>query len=252
MKKLAALIYGVACYALAMASFVYLGASLAGVGVPNAIDAAPTAPFATALLVNVLLIAIFAVQHTVMARPAFKAWWTKLVPRPVERSTYVLLSAVALGLLLYFWQPLGGPIWTVTDPAARAVITGVYGLGWVMVVSVTFLIDHFDLFGLRQVVLYARGREYSYLPFGTPGPYRWVRHPLYVGWLIVFWTTPTMTVSHLVLAALITTYILVAIRFEERNLVTYHGERYAEYRRQVPMLVPALRRRVAGRKAPAA
>ena len=246
MKKLAALIYGVACYALGMASFVYLGASLANVGVPNAIDAAPTAPFATALLVNVLLVGLFAVQHTVMARPAFKARWTKLVPRPVERSTYVLLSAVAIGVLLYFWQPLGGPIWTVTDPTLRAVIFGIYGLGWVAVVSVTFLIDHFDLFGVRQVVLYARGREYTHLPFGTPGPYNRVRHPLYVGWLIVFWTTPTMTVSHLLLAGLITTYILVAVRYEERDLLSFHGERYAEYRKRVPMLVPALRRPLAG------
>jgi protein-S-isoprenylcysteine O-methyltransferase Ste14 len=238
MKKITALVYGFVCYALGMASFVYLGASLVGVGVPNAIDAPRTSPLGLALAGNVLLIGLFALQHSAMARPGFKQRWTRWVPPALERSTYVLFSAAALGLLLRLWQPLGGPIWHVVDPVGRALLFGLYGAGWVGVVAVTFAIHHFDLFGLRQVVVYAQGREYTPLPFGTPGPYRWVRHPLYVGWLVVFWATPVMTLSHLVLASLVTAYILFAIQFEERDLVAHFGDRYADYRREVPMLVP--------------
>jgi protein-S-isoprenylcysteine O-methyltransferase Ste14 len=241
MRKLATLLYGFTAYALGMASFVYLGASLANLGVSNAIDAPRSSPLATAVAVDLLLVALFALQHSVMARPGFKATWTRIVPVPIERSTYVLASALALGLLLALWRPLGEVLWDVQDPAARGLLHGLYGFGWLAVVATTFVINHFDLFGLRQVYLRARGREYTHLPFQTPGPYSLVRHPLYVGWLLVFWATPSMTLSHLLLAGSMTAYILVAIRYEERDLVDFHGEAYARYRDRVPMLVPGLR-----------
>jgi protein-S-isoprenylcysteine O-methyltransferase Ste14 len=177
-----------------------------------------------------------------MARPAFKTWWTRVVPVEAERSTYVLCSSLALALLFTAWQPLGGTVWDVADPAGRAALWSVYALGWVTVLLCTFLINHFDLFGLRQVWLHLRGRPYTPLRFGMPGPYRLVRHPLYVGWLIAFWVTPTMTITHLLFAVVTTLYILAAIRLEERDLVDLHGPAYAEYRARTPMLVPRLGR----------
>jgi protein-S-isoprenylcysteine O-methyltransferase Ste14 len=223
-----------------MGSFIYLGASLAGAGVPNAIDASRAGALGGALLIDLLLIGVFALQHTAMARPAFKRAWTRVVPPTIERSTYVLLSALAMGLLLYGWRPLGGTIWSLEDPTARILILALYGLGWFVVVGSTFALDHFDLFGLRQVYLASRDRPYTTLSFSTPGPYRWVRHPIYVGWLLVFWVTPTMTWSHAVLAGLMTAYILVAIRFEERDLVDHFGTSYEAYRKRVPALLPGL------------
>jgi len=180
------------------------------------------------------------VQHSVMARPGFKRAWTRIVLEPIERSTYVLFSNVAMILLFWLWQPLGGEVWTVENPAARALIYGVYALGWLIVLVSTFLIDHFDLFGLRQVWLHLRGREYTHPRFQMHTAYRFVRHPIYVGWITLFWATPTMTGAHLLFALMTTAYILVAIPLEERDLVAAHGELYEEYRRRVPMLVPAL------------
>jgi protein-S-isoprenylcysteine O-methyltransferase Ste14 len=176
-----------------------------------------------------------------MARPAFKRWWTGFVPKPVERSTYVLFSSLALLLLFSAWQPMGGTLWDVRHPLGRGVIYGLFAAGWLLVLVATFLINHFDLFGMRQVWLYATHRLYTPLEFKTPGLYRYVRHPLYVGWLLTFWATPTMTAAHLVFAVATTAYILIAIRFEERDLVAIHGAAYAAYRRQVPMLVPGIR-----------
>ena len=194
-------------------------------------------PFGTALLINLGLLSLFAIQHSVMARPWFKRVWTRVVPQAAERSTYVLASSLALILLFWQWSPLGGVVWDVQNPTGRALLYAGFAFGWLLVLVTTFLINHFDLFGLRQVWLYLRGRAYRPLHFVTPGPYRLVRHPLYVGWLFAFWATPTMTVTHLLFAVMTTAYILVAIQLEERDLVDAHPE-YAEYKRRVPMIVP--------------
>lgn len=235
--RIAVFAYGVVSYAISLGVFVYTAGFLGNFLVPKPLDAPVAGPFWPALLVNLGLLALFCLQHSVMARPAFKRWWTRIVPEPAERSTYVLFSCLALGVLFALWQPMGGTIWRVENPAAKIAIYGAYAFGWVVLLTSTYLINHFDLFGLRQVWLHLRGREYQGLKFATPSLYRWVRHPLYVGWLFTFWATPTMTVAHLVFALITTIYILVAIRFEERDLETFHPE-YAEYRREVPMLVP--------------
>lgn len=238
MKRIAAFIYGLFCYAIFFITFLYAIGFVGNLFVPKSIDSPPVGPLAQALLINALLLGLFAVQHSVMARPGFKHWWTQLVPMPVERSTYVLFSSLVLIALFAFWQPVGGVIWHVQDPLGQAMLYGLCALGWVVVLIATFLINHFDLFGLRQVWFYLRGKEYRHLDFVTPGPYRLVRHPIYVGFIIAFWATPTMTAAHLFFALLTTAYILIGIRLEERDLVTYYGARYREYSKQVPMLVP--------------
>ena len=235
-------IYGVVCYVIFFGTFLYAIGFIGGFATPTTLDGPATLPPLTALAINAGLLALFAVQHSVMARPWFKARWTKVVPVPIERSTYVLLSSLALLLLFAYWQPMGGVVWSVSDPVARIVLYGLFAFGWLLVLVATFLINHFDLFGLRQVWLYLTGRPYTNPSFGTPLLYRMVRHPLYVGWFFAFWMTPTMTLAHLVFAVATTLYILVAIQFEERDLVTYHGEAYEEYRRRVPMLIPFSRR----------
>jgi protein-S-isoprenylcysteine O-methyltransferase Ste14 len=246
MKRIAAFTYGVICYVIFFGTFLYAIGFVGDLFVPKSIDSAPQGPLGQALLINALLLGLFAVQHSVMARPAFKRWWTRFVPKPVERSTYVLFSSLALIALFAYWQPIGGVIWDVQDPVGQAVLYGLFAFGWGLVLLATFLINHFDLFGLRQVWLYLRGKEYRPLNFGTPALYKIVRHPLYVGWFFAFWATPTMTVAHLFFALLTTAYILIAIRFEERDLVAEHGTRYVEYRKQVPMLVPRLSGRSSG------
>lgn len=238
MKRILVFAYGVISYVIFLGTFLYLAGFLGNLFVPRSIDAAPVGPLWAALLVNTLLLGAFALQHSVMARPKFKEWWTRFVPTPAERSTYVMFSNLALILLFWQWRPMGGVIWDVQDPIGRGIFHGLFAVGWLIVLVATFLINHFDLFGLRQVWLYLCGKPYTPLGFKTPGPYKVVRHPLYVGWLIVFWATPTMTIAHLVFALGMTIYILVAIRFEERDLVEYHGEAYADYRRTVPMLIP--------------
>ena len=246
MNKIAAFAYGIISYVIFFATFLYAIGFVGNLFVPKSIDSAPDVPLGQALLINALLLGLFAVQHSVMARPAFKRWWTRFVPQPVERSTYVLFSSLALIVLFVYWQPMGGVIWQVQDPTARVVLYGLCALGWGLVLVATFLINHFDLFGLRQVWLYLRGREYRPLSFVTPGPYRLVRHPIYVGFIVAFWAAPTMTAAHLFFALLTTAYILIAVRFEEHDLVTEHGERYHAYRRQVSMLVPGLGDRSSG------
>ncbi len=196
--------------------------------------------FLYALGIDMLLLGIFAVQHSVMARPWFKRAWTRVVPEPAERSTYVLLSSLALIALFAFWQPLGGTVWNIENPTARLLMYLLFGLGFAIVLISTFLINHFDLFGLRQVWLYLIGRPYTQLSFGTPLFYKYVRHPLYVGWLMAFWFTPTMTGAHLLFAIMTTAYMLAAIRWEERDLVELHGEKYTRYREKVPMLIPTV------------
>ena len=240
-KRTSVFVYGVVSYAIFFGSFLYALGFVGNVGVPKSIDSMPETPLWLALLVNSLLLGAFAVQHSVMARPGFKRWITRFIPKAAERSTYTLASSLLLIALFTFWEPIGGVVWNVEDPIGRAVLYGLFGFGWGLVLVATFLINHFDLFGLRQVWLYLVGKEYTQLKFGTPGPYKWVRHPLYVGWFFAFWATPTMTVAHLVFALLTTGYILIAIQLEERDLLNVHPE-YAGYRKRVPMLIPRFKR----------
>lgn len=240
--------YGVVSYAVFFATFLFAFGWVGGVLTPTSLDAPRAAEGAMAwglaLAVNLGLLLVFAVQHSVMARPWFKAWLTRFVAEPAERSTYVLLSSVALLLMFWLWQPLGGEVWRVEQPVLKWALVGLMASGWLLVLVATFLINHFDLFGLRQVWLHLRGKAYTHLPFKTPSLYRHVRHPLYVGWFIAFWATPTMTGTHLVFAVVTAVYILMAIRWEERDLTEFHGETYRKYQREVPMLVPGRRRGV--------
>lgn len=240
--RIAAFTYGVVCYAIFFVTFLYAIGFVSNIVVSKSIDSAPIIPLMQALWVNVGLLGLFGLQHSAMARQRFKAWWTRVVPEPIERSTYVLFSSLCLTTLFYFWQPLGGIIWTVQNPLLKNVLYTGFGFGWLLVLVTTFLINHFDLFGLRQVYLYLRGKPYAPLHFVTPGPYKYVRHPLYVGWFFAFWSTPTMTVAHLVFAVITTVYILAAIQLEERDLITVHGQAYVDYCRRVPMLIPFSRR----------
>lgn len=246
-KRIAFFTYGSVSYIIFFATFLYAIAFIGNIAVEQTIDGTPEVPFGQALLINVALLGLFAVQHSVMARPAFKRWWTTFVPEPIERSTYVLFSSAALLVLFHNWQPMGGIVWDVQAEGGRIALYGLFGLGWSIVLVATFLINHFDLFGLRQVWLYLIGRPYTKLVFMTPGFYRFVRHPLYLGFLIGFWATPTMTVAHLVFALTTTAYILIAIQLEEGDLVRALGNTYAEYRRQVPMLIPRVGRTAAGK-----
>ncbi len=238
MGRTITLIYGVGSYAVFFLTFLYAIGFLGNILVPKSLDSGLTGPLGTALLIDVGLLTLFAVQHSVMARPAFKRLLTSVVSPAAERSTYVLASSLALILLFWQWQPLGGVVWEVEHPIGRALLYGGFGVGWALVLAATFVINHFDLFGLRQTWRHFRGLQQEPLQFVTPILYRMVRHPLYVGWLLAFWSTPTMTLTHLLFAAVTTAYILVAIQLEERDLMAAHPE-YAVYRRRVPMLIPA-------------
>lgn len=241
MKRLFFL-YGVGCHALFLAVYAWMAAFVGnfGFGLIPTIDGSRTGSLTWAAAIDAILIAIFAVQHSVMARPTFKRWWTRFVPAPIERATYVLLSCLLMMLLMWQWRPLGGVVWDVTHPSARAALYLLFAIGWVGVPAVSLLINHFDLFGTRQVWLYLRGRPYTHLPLRAPLAYRYIRHPLYVGWMTAFWATPTMTLTHLLFAGLMTVYILVAIPLEERNLIEHFGEPYAAYRNRVGALFPKL------------
>lgn len=232
--------YGCFAYALFLAVFLYAIAFVGGFIVPTQLDGPAREPFFTALALDTLLLGVFAVQHSVMARRWFKRWWTQILPWAIERSTYVLFASLALGLLFWQWRPLGGTVWSIHQPVARLLIWAVFAYGWLQVFVTTFYISHFDLFGLRQVWLHFLGRQYTSVGFATPAPYRFVRHPLYLGFLLAFWAAPTMTVAHLVFAAATTAYILIAIQFEERDLADEHGASYQDYRSRVPMLLPRL------------
>jgi len=243
MNRIFTFFYGVTSYVVFLATFLYAIGFIGNFGVPKSLDTAASGPWQEALLVDLGLLSLFAVQHSVMARPAFKRVFTRVVPVAMERSTYVLASSVALLILFWQWQPLGGTVWEVESYVGRVSLYAGYAFGWVLVLLATFVINHFDLFGLRQVWRHLVGKPQAELRFGTPFLYRIVRHPLYVGWLCVFWSTPVMTVTHLLFAAVTTAYILVAIQFEERDLMAVHPE-YAEYRKQVPMIIPGLPRRL--------
>jgi methanethiol S-methyltransferase len=244
MSRLIALLYGAASYAVFLATFLYAIAFVAGFGVPKHVDNGADAPLLVALGIDLVLLALFSVQHSGMARPAFKRWWTRFVPQPVERSTFVLISSLVLILLFWQWRPLPQLIWSVDALPARWALLGLSALGWLLVLSSTFLINHFDLFGLRQVWFHARQRKAMDEPFVTRAFYRIVRHPLMLGFLIAFWATPTMTLGHLLFAAMTTGYIVVAVKFlEEKDLVTIYGETYRDYQRRVPMLLPWTKRR---------
>ena len=238
MRRSLALAYGIACYAVFFASFLYLVGFLGNLVVPKAIDSGEAAPVGVALLVDTGLLLLFGVQHSVMARPGFKAFWTRLVPRPVERSTYVLATVAVLVAIFALWQPMPQMVWQVSDPTGHALLTALYLTGVGLVLFSTVLIDHFDLFGLRQVWLYFRGRPYEHKRFQTPLLYRWIRHPLYVGWIATFWVTPTMSAGRFLFALVMTAYILVAIPLEERDLATFLGEPYRRWRERTPMFVP--------------
>lgn len=242
MKRSFALLYGLVCYLIFFATFLYAIGFVSDFIVPKSIDSDPAGSTIEALLVDALLLLVFAVQHSVMARPAFKRWWVKYVPAQLERSTYVLFASLALALLFWKWQPIGGEIWSIQNDALRAILWGIAGLGWATVLVATFLINHFDLFGLRQVYLHYTSQPYSPLDFGTPFFYKYVRHPLYLGFLFAFWATPHMTAAHLLFAIATTAYILIAIQFEEHDLVEVIGEPYKDYQKRVPMILPVGRK----------
>ena len=237
-KRLLFFTYGLACYVVFLATFLYAIAFVGGFAVPSRLDGPLGASLPAAIAIDCALLTLFAVQHSVMARRWFKERWTQIIPWAIERSTYVLCASLALLLLFWQWRPIGIQIWSVENAAARVVLWTLFAAGWATVLTVTFLINHFDLFGLRQVWLPLIGRPYARVPFRTPLPYRFVRHPLYFGFLLAFWMTPTMTLAHFVFAFATTAYIVLAIQFEERDLVSEHGAEYEEYRRTVPMLLP--------------
>ncbi len=224
------------------ATFLYAIGFVANVIVPKSIDSGSPGDLTTSLLINTALLWLFAVQHSVMARPAFKQWWTRIIPPPAERSTYVLLSSLALLLLYCQWRPLPQPVWDLSSPVLQTFLWGIAALGWLIMLVSTFLINHFDLFGLRQAYLYFTGQPYIPFGFRTPALHRLVRHPIILGFITAFWATPTMTVGQLFFAAVTTAYVLIAIQLEERDLVTFHGDEYRRYRQQVRMLVPLPRR----------
>jgi protein-S-isoprenylcysteine O-methyltransferase Ste14 len=233
-----AALYGSVCYLVFLGSFVYSIGFVGNLIVPKTIDSGPSVPLPAALVIDLALLGLFAVQHSVMARPGFKAVWTRIVPRSVERSTYVLISSLLLALICWQWQAIPAVVWEVSSPAPHALLLALFALGWLIVLLSTFMINHFDLFGLRQVYLRMRGRDYTPLSFTQRALYRFVRHPIMLGFIIAFWATPHMSIGHLVFAIATTGYILIGIAFEERDLMKYHGAEYGAYRARVPMLFP--------------
>lgn len=238
MGRWPAFVYGAVCYVAFLVTFLYMIGFLNNHVVPKSIDSGSAGPVGPSILINVLLLGLFAVQHTVMARPAFKRWWTKTVPEPIERSTFVVVTCLVLGLMVWQWRPMTTTIWQIDAAWAKAVLTGLSIFGFLFVVYSSFLIDHFDLFGMRQVTLYLRGRPYTHAPFMARSVYRYMRHPLMAGFLIGFWATPHMTTGHLLFAGVTTIYIFFGITVEERDLVGTLGEDYLSYRQRTSLIVP--------------
>ena len=238
MKRFLIVAYGAAAYLLFLAAFLYLVAFLGNFWVPRTVDHGVSSSIGEAVLINIALLGVFAVQHSIMARPSFKAWWTRFVPASIERSTYVVLSSAALVLLYWQWRTIPAVLWDVRLPAGRLVLWTLFWLGWAIALAATFMVSHFDLFGLRQVYLAWHGKPYTHIGFHSRMLYRLVRHPLMLGFVIVFWAVPTMTAGHLLFSVAMTGYILVATHLEEHDLVEALGDQYREYRRRVPMLVP--------------
>jgi len=238
MKRMLALLFSIVSYLAFFITFIYAIGFVGDVFVPKSINSGTSGSMARAVFIDAVLLGLFAIPHSVMARPGFKRWWTRIIPEVVERSTYVLVSSLLLAFLFWQWQPIPFVIWEVINPVGHAVLQALFLMGWVIVVLSTFLISHFDLFGLRQVYLYQAGKPSKDLAFRTPGLYKLVRHPLMLGFIIAFWSTPKMTVGHLIFAVGTTTYILIALQFEERDLVRIHGDAYESYRERVSMLLP--------------
>jgi methanethiol S-methyltransferase len=233
-----AAIYGLACYAIFFGSFLYAIGFVGDFSVPKTIDSGPSVAVTQALITDIVLLGLFAVQHSVMARPGFKAAWSRIVPRSVERSTYVLFSSLLLALIFWKWQAIPAAVWDISTPPLRSLVLALFALGWLILLLSTFMINHFDLFGLRQVYLRSRGLDYTPLNFTQRAFYKFVRHPIMLGFVIAFWAAPHMSVGHLVFSIATTGYIFVGILLEERDLMKYHGAEYGAYRARVPMLFP--------------
>lgn len=242
MARIVTFVYGLAAYAFFLVTFLYAIGFVTGIVVPKTIDGGTVVPVAEALIVNLALLTLFAVQHSVMARPGFKRWWTTVIPHAAERPTYVLLATAALALLLWQWRPMPETVWRVADPQLAAGLIGLSLFGWLVVLLSTFMISHFELFGVRQVIANLLGRKMPAAEFKTPGLYKVVRHPIYLGFIIAFWATPVMTVGHLLFAAVTTAYIFVGIVLEERDLIETFGDDYRRYRARVSMLIPFMRK----------
>jgi protein-S-isoprenylcysteine O-methyltransferase Ste14 len=242
MNRMLAFAYGVGCYVVFLGTFLLAIAFVGGITGPGIIDTNPAGPLVPSLLIDVALLGLFAVQHSVMARPAFKRWWTKFVPDPIERSTFVLVASLLLLLMIWQWRPLPTVVWDTGGGVARMLLSGLCVVGWLTVLLGTFMIDHFDLFGLRQVWLYLKGKPSTPVEFRTLGLYAWVRHPIMLGFIVAFWAAPRMTAGHLLFAAMTTAYVLVAIQLEERDLTLLHGDTYKAYVQRAGMLLPRLRR----------
>jgi len=244
MQRSLTMLFAVISYAIFFATFLYLIAFVGNVPVvPRTVDAGPATPVAAALIIDIALIALFGLQHSVMARQGFKRAWTRIVPEPAERSVYVLLASLMLIILFAFWRPIEGTLWSVTNPMFQTVLWALFGLGWGIVLISTFLLNHFELFGLQQAWLNLRGRQAEPHQLRQPMLYKWIAHPLYAGFFLAFWATPHMSYGHLLLAVGMSAYMLIAIRYEERDLTDYYGEDYTAYRRTVGMIFPRFGRR---------